>query len=442
MQPAALLAGLVGAALLLAAGLKAADRTSTAVAAGTFGIHGRAARWVWAPLAAIEAVLGAGLLLGNRAAAVCAASLLAVFAIAQAAALARGRVGAPCGCFGARGVISPGSAARTAGLAAAAVLVALAGAAVAPALALAALLVAAAAVVRARRTAAPDGALEVAAEGPPLGARVDLPGAPRLAFFVSSGCRLCRRLHQPARELGARVFDEHDHAREWAAAAVPGAPFAVALAADGTVLAKGTVNTRGQLVSVLAAARERSGQPTAAATTSRRSFIATATAAVGGVAALRSITSLVRPGEAEAYHFCGHIYTTDGCPHPTGLPRIDTRGFPLRARDGRAIDDLGRPIDARGAPVDEDGSPLLDPDGRPLPSATRTRICTAAGRRFGISTRTDGAWFRCCDGHVRKLSDCCTTAHRRINGDAALRGYCYANRHVFCVMYVQTKVPC
>src|SRR4051795_8285143 len=114
MQPAALLAGLVGAALLLAAGLKATDRTSTAVAAGTFGIDGRAARWVWAPLAAIEAVLGAGLLLGDGAAAVCAAPLLAVFAVAQFAAVARGRAGAPCGCFGARGVISRWSAARSA----------------------------------------------------------------------------------------------------------------------------------------------------------------------------------------------------------------------------------------------------------------------------------------------------------------------------------------
>ena len=35
------------------------------------------------------------------------------------------------------------------------------------------------------------------------------------------------------------------------------------------------------------------------------------------------VGAIVRPGEAEAYHFCGHIYTTDGCPHPTGLPRID-----------------------------------------------------------------------------------------------------------------------
>ena len=30
----------------------------------------------------------------------------------------------------------------------------------------------------------------------------------------------------------------------------------------------------------------------------------------------------------------------------------------------------------------------------------------------------------------------------RINGDKALKGYCYRNRKVFCVMYFQTKVKC
>jgi hypothetical protein len=31
---------------------------------------------------------------------------------------------------------------------------------------------------------------------------------------------------------------------------------------------------------------------------------------------------------------------------------------------------------------------------------------------------------------------------RRINGDAALTGYCYHGRRVFCVMYYDTKVKC
>ena len=69
-------------------------------------------------------------------------------------------------------------------------------------------------------------------------------------------------------------------------------------------------------------------------------------------------------------------------------------------------------------------------------------MCTAAGKRYRIEVHTDGAWYRCCDGHVRKLIDCCTTSQRRINGDRGLRGYCYAKRRVFCVMYFQTNVPC
>ena len=42
---------------------------------------------------------------------------------------------------------------------------------------------------------------------------------------------------------------------------------------------------------------------------------------------------------------------------------------------------------------------------------------------------------------MRKLVDCCSRSNRRINGDAALEGYCFAGRKVFCVMYFQTKVP-
>jgi hypothetical protein len=377
---------------------------------------------------------------------------MVAFAAAQAGALAAGRAGAPCGCFGAAGVVSWRSVGRTGLLGAGAVLLAAFTAGAVPlALRVAAAVVAVAGaavvVTRARRTGAPGGALEVAGEGPALGARLELGGGStagelRLAFFVSPGCRLCRALLGPARALGAAVYDEREDWQAWADAAVPGAPFAVALAADGTVLAKGTVNTRRQLTSVLATARERSGPGPSTSPRSRRGFLATAGAAAGALAAVRTLGSLIEPGDAEAFHICGHIYTTDGCPHPTGLPRIDTKGFPLRSWDGRPVDDLGRPINAEGAPVDESGALQVDPDGHPLPPATRTRICSAAGRRFGIATRTDGAWFRCCGGHVRKLTDCCTTSTRRINGDRALRGYCYGKRHVFCVMYLQTRVPC
>ena len=179
-----------------------------------------------------------------------------------------------------------------------------------------------------------------------------------------------------------------------------------------------------------------------AASSSRRGFLARVGAAVIGVTGAKTVGSLVAPGEAEAYHFCGHIYTTDSCPHPTGLPRIDSKGFPIRAKNGLPVDDLGRYIDRDGLPVGDDGEPLTDADGALLPAATRTAVCVAAADVHGFKPHVDGAWYRCCGGHVRKLVDCCGSVRNRINGDKALTGYCYKGRKVFCVMYYDTKVKC
>jgi hypothetical protein len=186
-----------------------------------------------------------------------------------------------------------------------------------------------------------------------------------------------------------------------------------------------------------------------AARTSRRGLLSRVGQALVGGALLGTVGRAVAPGEADAFHFCGHVYTTGSCPHPTGLPRIDARGFPLRARDGHPVDDLGRPVDRDERPVDRDERPvsehgrlLRDSDGRPLPVATRTRLCSAVGERFGFHPQIDGAWYRCCGGHVRKLWDCCAFHDTRINGDAALTGYCFGGRKVFCVQYYQTSVPC
>ena len=417
------LSSLLAALLLCAAGLKAIDRPGTVVALATYGLDGRRAaiaRWA---LVATEAGAAVGLMAGSRAAAV----LLGCFAVAQAVALAAGRAGAPCGCLGARGRLSWWSFARTAGLAAVAATVAPAASPWAAALAVPALLV-----LLPRR---PEGALDVAGEGPELGSRLVLPGeGERLAVFTAEGCSLCRDL-RPA--LGRIERKEDVVVLELDAAGfdfVPGAPYAVMVGADGTVLAKGSVNTARQLRSLIPA----SAVPDPA----RRAFLQAAGGAAAAATVAPTVASLVRPGEAEAYHFCGHIYTTDSCPHPTGLPRIDAKGFPLRARDGHPVDDLGRLIDAQGLPIGDDGAPLTDPDGRSLPPGTRTRVCTATARQFGQRMRVDGAWYRCCGGRVRKLVDCCTEGNRRINGDRALTGYCYRKRKVFCVMYFQTKVPC
>ena len=152
---------------------------------------------------------------------------------------------------------------------------------------------------------------------------------------------------------------------------------------------------------------------------------------------------MVEPGDAEAFHFCGHTYTTDSCPHPTGMPRIDRKGFPLRAKDGHPIDDLGRLIDADGRAVDEDGRLLTDPDGRPLPIASRTRDLRRRRRPLSASTpRSTAPGSAAAAARCASSSTAAPTAPKRINGDASLTGYCYKGRRVFCVMYFDTKVKC
>jgi hypothetical protein len=155
------------------------------------------------------------------------------------------------------------------------------------------------------------------------------------------------------------------------------------------------------------------------------------------------VAAAARADEAQGFHFCGHIWTTGSCPAPYELPRIDARGFPLRPADGRPIDNLGRLVDGNGFPVDGTGRRLLDPDGRPLERAPRSRICEDwVPEQFRIEAVTQGVWYRCCNRQVRKLVDCCSRHRTRINGDAALKGYCYTGRYVFCVMYYETGVPC
>ena len=178
--------------------------------------------------------------------------------------------------------------------------------------------------------------------------------------------------------------------------------------------------------------------------TSRRGFLARVGGALTALTAGGIVAQAVKPGEAEAYHFCGHTYTTASCIHPLGreLPRIDRRGYPLRPSDGAPIDNLGRPVNDIGEPVDSRGQTLRDPDGRSLPPAPRTRICDRTADIYDFKPYIDGSWYRCCGGHVRRLADCCGYTNKRINGDEALTGYCYSGRKVFCVMYYDTKVPC
>jgi hypothetical protein len=120
-----------------------------------------------------------------------------------------------------------------------------------------------------RLAAVPQPALEIEGEGPELGARSALierfedPARFALAVFSSEGCPLCVSL-EPSLALLAgdplvelRSFDEVRDAAAWQEASAPGSPYAVAMDRDGTVLAKGTFNSLGQLESVLASAERR-----------------------------------------------------------------------------------------------------------------------------------------------------------------------------------------
>ena len=218
-------------------------------------------------LAVCELALAAGVALGWRPAQIAAGALLGSFALWLAWSLAHGRRGAPCGCFGPTSVISPFAALRAAALALVAAALAIAPAprlsaedwaiaALAVALATAIAIVFTLAREVARLRLERRGALEIDSEGPALGeqsplvARFTKPGGPiALAVFVSPGCSICAEL-EPAiaalgRELPVEVFDEERDALAWEISRVPGSPYAVALDAQGVVLARGTFNTPG-----------------------------------------------------------------------------------------------------------------------------------------------------------------------------------------------------
>jgi Methylamine utilisation protein MauE len=274
--------------LVAASAFKLASPASSQAALATFGIRSAATRAiVWAGLIWTELLLAAGIAAGIDAAAYAAALMMVGFAIGLVVALVRGRAGAPCACFGSRSRVGWPAVARNAALAAA-----FAALPVVPtrelstdewlgvglAIALAgclglgiAVLALAREVGMLRLRLGPGAALEIPGEGPPLGSRSAFierfePG-PRaqlaLAVFVSESCAVCAGL-EPAIELLAREpmlavesFEEGADHGAWSELDVPGSPYAVALARDGTVLAKGTFNNLAQLESVLATAERR-----------------------------------------------------------------------------------------------------------------------------------------------------------------------------------------
>jgi Methylamine utilisation protein MauE len=256
----------------------------------TFGVGDRRAQLaVWAGLIATELAIAIGVAAGVDAFAWAGALLMLALSGALVSALARGRGGRPCACFGARSRVSWSGVGRNLALAAglAAVpfvpadepttegwlaiglgvaLLACAGLAVA-------LLALAREIGMLRLRLGPASALEIPEEGPELGSRAELVERFEidertrlaLAVFTSEGCHVCQGLgpsidllrREP--ELAVATFDEVAEAQAWSALDVPGSPYAVALGADGTVLAKGTFNNLAQLESVLATAERRAG---------------------------------------------------------------------------------------------------------------------------------------------------------------------------------------
>jgi hypothetical protein len=271
------------AVLLLAAAGKARAGSSAREALRSYGLESARLRALaWGAAIVAEAGLAVAVALEVDAA-FAAAALLFGFALAQVVAIARGRAGAPCGCFGGRARIGWASASRTALLGSAFLALpflpdaepstdAWLGIGLGVALvAIAALAVALLALARElgelRLAVAPQAALSLDHEGPELGGRVGLierfeRRAPlAVAAFTSPGCSLCAALEPSLRLLAndpdveLRLFDEAADAEAWEALAVPGSPYAVVLAADGEVLAKGTFNSLFQLESLLGSAR-------------------------------------------------------------------------------------------------------------------------------------------------------------------------------------------
>src|SRR3954451_7128321 len=97
----------LGAVLIGAAAGKAAAPRATREALATFGLRRPGARRaVWVGLVVLEAGLAGAVIAGADGASLAAAALMLGFAAAMDRALARGRAGAPCGCFGPRSRVS------------------------------------------------------------------------------------------------------------------------------------------------------------------------------------------------------------------------------------------------------------------------------------------------------------------------------------------------
>ncbi len=163
-----------------------------------------------------------------------------------------------------------------------------------------------------------------------------------------------------------------------------------------------------------------------AARTTRRSFIGRVGNGIVALVGGSLVASVLKPDRAEAHHICGHTFTTGSCPHPfSPRSRVDRYGYPLHPK--------------YGYPVDDNGDIYTSRDQR------RRRMCEdVVAERYPdvVQPAQGGGWSRCCNGRIRTIYDCCAYTVRRINGDAAVTGYCYRGKNVFCIGYRDTNVRC
>ena len=159
---------------------------------------------------------------------------------------------------------------------------------------------------------------------------------------------------------------------------------------------------------------------------SRRSFLGKLGQGVVALVGGQFVAVALAPDRAEAYHICGHTYTTGSCPHPySPLSRVDKHGYPLHPEHGYPVDDKGRLYKSR--------------------KQRRRKMCeqvVPAKYSYVRQPAQGGGWSRCCNGRIRTIYDCCAYTARRINGDAAVRGYCYNGKKVFCIGYRDKNIRC
>ena len=160
--------------------------------------------------------------------------------------------------------------------------------------------------------------------------------------------------------------------------------------------------------------------------TSRRSFLGRLGRSVVALAGGSMVATALSPERAQAFHICGHIYTTGSCPHPYAPDsRTDAYGFPVHPTYGYPVDDLGFIY------VSEE--------------QVRRKVCqTVVPERYPVvrNPRYGGGWSRCCNGRIRHIQDCCSGSDVRINGDGAVRGYCPRRLKVFCITYQELNIAC